>query len=608
MPTVFVFSAILGGFLGLAMLWLWLHDRREPALASWGLARLLGAACTIMLGMRGIAPDWLTIDVANALLCVGYGVHWTGARQFENRRPIPWAIFAAAAVWLLANRIPAFHASIDARVALMALILLVYNGLAILEFLRGQKLRPLPSRPLLIALLAGVTVTYVAIAAVTLIFAPRPIGNQLPQGFMFPAVVVLNVVFLAGSTLLLIALTKEKAEGQATAALAAARDLANSASLQKTRFLSQMSHELRTPLNGVLGMAQALAHDASLGPVQRRQVETLEQAGRHLLTILNEVLDISRIEAGRFVPMPQPFRMEDTLRATTSLLHDTAAAKGVTLELRLDPAVPAAMLGDAVRIRQILMNLMANAIRFTPPGGTVALEVSPREEMIAFAVIDNGSGVPESLRPNLFQEFSQATADDSRSGSGLGLAISAALARAMGGSLTHEDGMEGRGSRFTLLLPLPHVMAEETATLVEPARLPPPPTAQPGLVILVVDDVAANRMVVAALLGPVGHQVVEAPSGGAALAMLDQGPLPDLILMDQHMPQLDGRETLSRIRALPGAAATLPVIALTADAMPEQVTAMLEAGFDGHLAKPIERAALIAAVATWKDARSPGAS
>ncbi|MDP3416086.1 ATP-binding protein [Falsiroseomonas sp.] len=596
LPTVFVFSSILGGFLGLASLWLWSLDRRETALASWGMARLLGAGGTVLLALRGMAPDWVSIDVANLLLCLGYGLHWTGARQFEGHRPIPWALLLGAVIWIGANRIPAFHASIDARVALMALVLLGYNGLAVLELVRGQRINPLPSRPLFISLLAAVSVIYIALATATMVFAPRPIGNQLPQGFMFGALVVLQVVFLAGGTLLFVAMMKEKAEQRSTAALAAARDAADRANAHKTRFLSRMSHELRTSLNGVLGMAQALSHDASLGARQRRQAETLDQAGRHLLAIVNDVLDIARIEAGRFVAQPRPLRPEPFLHETLTLAEEAAAAKGVTLALRLDPAVPGTVLGDGLRIRQVLLNLLANAIRFTPRGGTVALQVTAEAAGIRIAVIDSGSGVPAALRPHLFEDFVQAEDEGSHTGSGLGLAISAALARAMGGSLTHADGPQGVGSCFTLALPLPACGAEirRTAQTLPLVAVAP---RQDALRILVVDDVAANRFVAAALLEPAGHQVTGAASGQEALDLLAQGELPDLVLMDEHMPGLTGSATMRRIRALPGRAATLPVLALTADALPEQVQAMLEAGFDGHLSKPVERLALLAAVA-----------
>ncbi|MBU8537228.1 hybrid sensor histidine kinase/response regulator [Falsiroseomonas tokyonensis] len=595
LPTVFVFSAVLSGFLGLAMLWLWTQDRAEPALACWGLARLLGSGGTVLIGARGVMPDWVSIDLANTLICIGFSLHWTGARQFEGRQALPWVMPIGAIAWLAANQVPAFHASIDMRVALMGLVMLVYNGLALRELVRGQRAAPLPSRPLFIMLLTGVTITYLAIAAITLAFAPRPVGNQLPAGFMFGALVFLNVVFLAGGTVLLVALSKEKAAARATAAMAAARDAADHASAHKTRFLSRMSHELRTSLNGVMGLAQALAHDPTMGPTQRLQAVTLEQAGRHLLAILNEVLDISRIEAGRFVALPRPLQLEGFLRTSLAMMQDSAQAKGVTLELQLDPGLPRTVMGDGLRLRQILMNLLANAIRFSPQGSQVTLRVAAAGDQVEFAVTDAGSGVAPAMRPHLFEEFAQGHAAESRTGSGLGLAISAALARALGGSLAHADGPQGRGSCFTLTLPLPATAAEAPAAEGPPMVAPAAPAA--ALRILVVDDVAANRFVAMALLGPSGHQVIEAESGEAALAMLQTGLLPDLILMDEQMPGLTGSATTARIRALPGPAARLPILALTADALPEQVQAMLQSGFDGHLSKPVERQALLAAVA-----------
>jgi len=604
LPTISIFSAILSGFLGLAMLWLWTRDRGEPALASWSLTRLLSALGTVMLGLRGAVPDWISIDLGNAMLCVSFGLGWTGARQFEGRHARPGAMLLGAAIWLAACRIPGFYASPDARVALSATLLITYNMLTLMEFLRGQRAMPLPSRPLFILLLAGTTFAYLALTGFTLNFSPR-VDGRLPQAYWLGALLLLNVVLLSGGTLLLVALVKEKAEARSTAALAAARDAADRASLHKTQFLSRMSHELRTPLNAVLGLAQVLAADSSLGPDQRRKAETLEQAGRHLLAILNDVLDLSRIEAGRFLSEPRPLRLAEFLDATLTFVRDAAAARGVELSLRLDPALPPAVTADALRVRQILMNLLANAIRFTPPGGTVTLGTSVRNGMVDFAVTDTGSGVPAALRPHLFEEFVQAGGDEARSGSGLGLAISASLAGAMGGALRHEDGPQGRGSRFILSLPLP---AAEPDGAEDAPALPADPPA--GLNILVVDDIATNRLVATELLRSAGHQVVQAPSGLSALALLEQQPLPDLILMDERMPGLDGSATVRRIRAMPGPVAGLPIVALTANALPGQVHDMMAAGFDDHLAKPVERGQLLAALSRWGAGRGgrPAAS
>lgn len=595
-----MFGSMLVGFLGLLTLWLWTRDRAQPALGYWAASRLIGAVGTLLLGLRGNVSDWLSIDVANTLVCLGYAINWTGVRRFEGRQPVPWLILAGAVAWLAALQVPAFRADVYARVALMACVLIAYNALSVVEFVRGQRVQPLPSRPLMIMLLVGVTALYVVTVFLVLLLIPQQGGDPLSFGFWFGALAILHVVYLTGGTLILVVLTKERAEVRSNAVLAAARDEADRASLHKTHFLSRMSHELRTPLNAVLGMAQVLARDATLGPEQRRKAETLEQAGRHLLAILNDVLDMARIEAGRFATIPRPLRLEDFLRDTLALMQEVANAKGVRLSMRLEPSLPAVVSADEVRVRQVLMNLLSNAIRFTPAGGAVVLEVAPwggpGSMMAAFAVTDTGSGVPAAMRARLFEAFSQASLDDTRGGSGLGLAISAALARAMGGGLSHADGPGGQGSRFTLLLPVPAATLEATA---EPAA----PPAVRGLRVLVVDDVQANRLVVEALLSPEGHHVIEAASGEAALELLATEPLPDLILLDGRMPGLSGSDTLARIRAMPGPAGRLPVIALTADVLPDQVREMQAAGFDGHLSKPIEHAALLAVVARWGGAR-----
>jgi len=601
LPTVSFFSAILSGFLGLATLWVWTRDRGETALASWALTRLISAVGSMLLGLRGVAPDWASIELANVLIAISMGLSWTGSRQFEGRRAMPWAILAGAVVWVIACRIPIFYATAELRVGLMAILLLIYNGLTLWEFLRGQRALPLPSRPIFIALLAGVTAAYLVLTILTMGFSPR-LEGQLPYAYWLVALLLLNVVLLGGGTLLLVALVKEKAEVRSTAALAAARDAADRANLNKSQFLARMSHELRTPLNAVLGLSQILAEDSTLGAEQRRKVETLEQAGRHLLAIVNDVLDMTRIEAGHLKPVITPVRLEPFLRDTLALLRESAAARGVALSLHVDPALPPAIAADALRLRQILMNLMANAMRFTPAGGKVSVEAAPRDGMVAFTVTDTGSGVPPAMRPHLFEEFSQASGDEAREGSGLGLAISAALAGAMGGSLSHEDGPMGRGSRFTLSLPLraTNVVAAEQAS-------PPPPTTK-ALSILVVDDIAINRLVASELLKVAGHRAIQADSGLAALDLLKQEPLPDLILMDERMPGLDGSETVRRIRAMPGPAARLPIVALTADVLPMQVAAMRAAGFDDHLAKPLDRTELLAALARWGGGRAPATS
>jgi signal transduction histidine kinase/CheY-like chemotaxis protein len=595
-PSVFKFTALLSVFLGMLLLWLWRRDRSQPALASWGVARLLVASALALLVARGAIPDWISIGLANALLCLNYGLTWGGARQFEGRRAIPAVISAGAVVWLLACQIPGFFAHPMARLWVLGPTLAVYNVAAALEFRRGQTQAPLPSRPLAVALLSGTALIYGGSAVLGCFVRFSAGGSGLPTAPWFAALSSLAMILATVSTLLLVALTKEQAELRTTTVLAAARDAAAEASAQKTRFLARMSHELRTPLNGVLGLAQVLASDPAQGEQQRRQATTLEQAGRHLLEILNEILDLSRIEAGRLELLPRPVALAEFLGDALTFEQGAAAAKGVALGLSAAPALPRAVLADPMRLRQILLNLLGNAVKFTPAGGHITLAVTCLGgDRLGFSVTDTGPGVPLALRPRLFQDYAQAEGDAIAGSSGLGLAISARLARAMGGDLTHADGPGGIGSRFTLALPLPAVASAETPPGT-PLSLPPR-----GLRILVVDDVATNRLVARALLRQAGHVVEEAADGPAALAAITQGPLPDVVLMDVSMPGMDGHTAARHIRSMPGPAGRLPIVAVTANALPEEITLSLTAGMDGHVTKPIERTALLNAIASALD-------
>jgi CheY-like chemotaxis protein len=292
------------------------------------------------------------------------------------------------------------------------------------------------------------------------------------------------------------------------------------------------------------------------------------------------------------------------LRETLVFVQDDAVSKRIGLSLRPAPGLPATVLADPMRLRQILLNLLNNALKFTPAGGKVTLDIRcGAGELVSMTVTDTGPGIPEALRPHLFQAYMQGSGRNASGGSGLGLAISALLAHAMGGDLTHADTIAETGSRFTLVLPLPAVAPVAISPVSHPS-LPPR-----GLRILVVDDVALNRMTARALLVHAGHTVEEAEDGPAALAAITRLPLPDVVLMDQSMPGMDGNTVARRIRALPGPAGLVPIVAVTANALPEDIDASLDAGMDGHVTKPIELKLLLAAIAGVLDratVRRPG--
>jgi signal transduction histidine kinase/DNA-binding response OmpR family regulator len=375
--------------------------------------------------------------------------------------------------------------------------------------------------------------------------------------------------------------------------LAAARDAAAAAGEAKSRFLARVSHELRTPLNGVLGFAQVLLHDPRLAPDQREQVKTLHEAGRHLLDLVNGLLDLSKIEAGRLDLAPQAVALRPLLEGCATLLAPEIARKALSFELDLDPGMPAAAQLDPTRTRQLLLNLLSNAVKFTPAGGRVDLRVrATGEGMLRIEVADSGPGVPADKRHLLFEDFVQLapSGGGDGQGTGLGLAISARLVALMGGSIGCEDP-PGGGALFWVELPLQacDIVRDDAAPLAGPETA----TAGPALDVLVVDDVLANRQIAEAMLRSAGHRVALAEDGATALLALGRERF-DVVLMDLQMPGMDGFETTRRIRAMAPPASDVPVIALTASVLPDQVEAARRAGMDGHLGKPLDRNALLA--------------
>jgi two-component system, sensor histidine kinase len=366
---------------------------------------------------------------------------------------------------------------------------------------------------------------------------------------------------------------------------------AKAASRAKSSFLAMMSHELRTPMNGVLGMAHALER-TELTSQQGAYVQTLLRSGGGLMTILNDVLDLAKIEAGRFDIVPVPFDLRAKLAKVIELWEPTAREKGLALVCEIPQDAPDWVLGDAGRLRQILLNLVSNAIKFTAEG-EVRITVRVEGEAISIAVADTGPGMDAATQARLFHGFTQADSSIARrfGGTGLGLAISRELARLMGGDIALESRL-GEGSRFTVTLPLPAV-APPAETVSGVAR--DEDARQGALRTLVVDDNATNQEVARALLQALGVAVDVASGGAEALDMLEREAF-DLVFMDIHMPGMSGDQALAAIRASARPYARVPVIALTADAMAGERERLLALGFDGYLSKPIEPAALVRAL------------
>jgi len=379
--------------------------------------------------------------------------------------------------------------------------------------------------------------------------------------------------------------------------LLSAKYTAEETSKAKTDFLASMSHEIRTPLNSIIGYSELLLEDA-LSPDHRRSVERIHFAGSALLTVVNDVLDFSKVEAGRLEIEHHPFSLQALINNSVSIIQRFAESKGLALRVSVDAALPDVLSGDEARIRQILLNLLNNALKFTREG-EVGLSVQGRtfeqSIVVRFIVSDTGIGIPKDNREKLFRRFSQLDASRTREfgGTGLGLAVSKRLANLMGGEIGF-DSEEGKGSTFWFEVPLIPAKQED---LDKAHALPSRENFLSGRLLLV-EDLEHNRDLAKKILSDAGHEVDIAINGAEAVAAV-QAKTYDLVLMDVQMPVMDGVTATRQIRAMNHPAADVPIIALSANVLPQQVRQYKEAGMNDHIGKPFKPMELLRTLNVW---------
>jgi len=423
---------------------------------------------------------------------------------------------------------------------------------------------------------------------------PIPAGMELfwhSDGTSFPAEYWAYPMFIGdqvvGAVVTFIDITERKA---AEESLRAAKLAAEESSRAKSRFLAMMSHEIRTPLNGVVGNADILA-EAGLSSEQGEYVKTIRASARALLAVVDDILDLSKLDAGRVEAEHVPFILRQVMSDISLILQPSATDRGIAFVVEVEETLPEVLLGDAVRLRQVLLNLGSNAIKFTAKGGVTMRTAQDGPGRVLFEVKDTGIGISAEGIQRLFAEFSQVDNSIARryGGTGLGLSISRRLVKLMGGDILVES-QEGTGSCFHFTLPL-EITDQAVAFQAAPIL---PDLAK--LDVLLAEDNPVNAKVMESFLRREGHRVTVAINGQAALTAASEQRF-DVILMDMQMPVMDGLEATRLIRALPGVQALVPILGVTANAFVEDKTLCLDAGMNGYLSKPVSRNDLFAAIA-----------
>ena len=587
----------------------------EASLRAWSKGALIAAVATLLLGLRNTIPDVLSIVVANAMIVMAAGFIYQGARGllgFSIPRAWPWALSAlsvAPLAWFT-YAVP----SVPARIAAVSVLVIPSFLGSAWAFWRNDRTQAHPRlrllhRVTLLVFLLGV-LTYAARlgpAGITLTS-----GNYTTTSSAWQAAPYLwGILFNIWMSIMVTITVSVRLHD----ALAAARDRAEAANVAKSRFLATMSHEIRTPMNGILGMAQLLQQPGMAEPERQSSARTILQSGQTLMTLLNDILDLSKVEAGKFDLAPVPFAAPQLAAEIETLFAEAARTKGLALSSGWQGVAGAAerYFGDATRLRQMLSNLVGNAIKFTPQG---SVRIEAREiarddasALLEFAVVDTGVGIAPDKLALVFQAFAQADSSVTREygGTGLGLSIVQNLAHLMHGDVG-VDSTPNEGSRFWFRVRVGLVSAapEPAPPQMQDAAGQPQPAERRGRV-LVVEDNAVNRTVIVAMLRKIGHAHLIAEDGQQGVDALLREPDIALVLMDVQMPVLDGYAATRRIRELEQERGLprMPIVALTANAYAEDREQSIAAGMDDFISKPVNFHALQQVLGRWLAAESP---
>jgi signal transduction histidine kinase/CheY-like chemotaxis protein len=591
--TVYFSSAtVLIGFTA-TLLVLWSSDRNRRELLTFALAFGLLGTGFVAGPLRPVLGETFAPFIGNCLIGAAMIAVWRGCRQIAGMPPIP-AIEIAAFFCL--NGLSFWFTYVDlntiGRIQTGSIVVVITCAVSGLHLCKDRSLLRFRSIRLLIGCLALATLLFLVRVIVTIGRAPIPDYMNPPTPVVIALVVSLSIYIVLALAVCWLTFERMAEELKLrNAALETSRLAEREANRAKSAFLANMSHEIRTPMNGIIGCTEILL-DMAPSPEQRPYLSMLREAEGLLLAIINDILDFSKLESAQITVEAVPVELASAVQGTASLLRSQAEDKGLTLTTRLDATLPAWIVGDPMRLRQILLNLLGNAVKFTQTG-EIALAAERRGGKIRFVITDTGIGISPQRRHMLFQDFSQVHDSVSFGGTGLGLAISKRLVEAMGGEIG-VDSEPGRGSRFWFTLPL----QEPKTPVIELPVAAAAESGGPSLEILVAEDVPVNQVIIDRMLTRAGHHVTLVDDGAAALAMVQERRF-DLVLMDMRMPGMDGVAATEAIRGLPGPERAIPIIGLTANATPEDAARCRAAGMNDHMIKPVDRATLLRSVVAW---------